>query len=177
MQYWFTSDLHLGHANIIRYCQRPFKSLGEMNRTIIKRWNERVKLEDIVFHIGDFCFKNSNDARGEGVPIPSIEWEKKLNGKIIHIKGNHDGNNSTKTIIQGMLIQHCGQRAYLVHKPEHYNPAYELNLVGHVHEKWEYKFMEDGHVLLLNVGVDVNKFMPLTFQEILKKVRRIKNGL
>ena len=129
MNYWFTSDYHLGHFNIIEYCYRPFDSLEKMNKTIIRNHNSRVSEEDIVFHLGDFCFKNSSGGKsGEGIATPASTWENKLNGKIIHLKGNHDKNNSTKTIILGMLVEYCGHRAYLVHKPEHYNPAYKLNL-------------------------------------------------
>ena len=91
MNYWWTADLHLGHANIIKYCNRPFKNLEHMNKVLIRNWNERVKKEDIIFHVGDFCFRNSPGGKlGEGGGIPATEWEKKLNGKIIHIKGNHD---------------------------------------------------------------------------------------
>ena len=76
MNYFFTSDLHLGHKNIIKYCNRPFSSLEEMNRIIIRRWNERVKVEDIVFVIGDFCFRNSSINRGEGIRVRAGEWEQ-----------------------------------------------------------------------------------------------------
>jgi len=59
MNHWFTADFHLGHANIIKYCERPFRNVLEMNRTIIKKHNERVKKDDIVYFLGDFCFRNS----------------------------------------------------------------------------------------------------------------------
>ena len=53
MNYWWTSDYHFSHANIIKYCDRPFESVEEMNEAIIKRHNERVKPEDTVFFLGD----------------------------------------------------------------------------------------------------------------------------
>jgi len=175
MKFWFTSDYHLGHNNIIKYCDRPFRDLEHMNDTIIRNHNSRVHPEDTVFHIGDFCFKNTvNGKEGEGVPIYASEWESKLNGKIIHVKGNHDKNNSTKTIIKGILIEHCGVEAYLVHKPIHYNDRYKLNLTGHVHEKWKIKDMGNG-VVCYNVGVDVNRFMPVTLDEIKKQLNKWKN--
>ena len=171
MQYWFTSDYHLGHTNIIKYCDRPFNNLEEMNATIIRNHNQRVKPDDIVFHIGDFCFKNTAGGKdGEGIGVTAKEWESMLNGKIIHVKGNHDKNNSTKTIVQGMLIKHCGHEAYLVHNPEHANLNYRINLTGHVHQHWHVKRMPDN--VLVNVGVDVNRFMPITFQEIMRIIAR-----
>jgi len=60
-----------------------------MNEEIIRRWNERVKPEDTVFFLGDFCFKSGSD-RGEGEPVKAQEYIKQLNGNIIFIKGNHD---------------------------------------------------------------------------------------
>ena len=56
---FYTADLHLGHANIIKYCNRPFKDVDQMNETLIRNWNSRVKPEDTVIHNGDFCFKNT----------------------------------------------------------------------------------------------------------------------
>lgn len=170
MTFWFTSDLHLGHSRIIEYCNRPFKSVWHMNEEIIRRWNERVKFDDQVFHIGDFCFRGGI----QGDRVPANEWESKLNGKIIHVRGNHDRNNSCKTIINGLLIEYGHQKAYLVHDPEHYNSNYDLNFVGHVHEKWQYKkiqhnpYFKNKFIYLINVGTDVNNFMPKTFDEIIK---------
>lgn len=47
MNYWWTSDYHFSHANIIKYCGRPFETVEEMNETIIRKHNERVKPEDV----------------------------------------------------------------------------------------------------------------------------------
>jgi calcineurin-like phosphoesterase family protein len=171
MNYWFTSDYHLGHFNIISYCNRPFDSLEQMNDTIIRNHNSRVKKEDTVFHIGDFCFKNTAGGKaGEGGLVSAGKWESLLNGKIIFIRGNHDANNSVKTIINGLLIQHHGMLVYLVHKPEHYNNLADLNLVGHVHNEW--KIQREGKHLLYNVGVDVNRFMPVNFEEIKREIAK-----
>ena len=53
---FFTSDSHFGHENIIRFCKRPFNSVREMNEELIHRWNSKVRPNDIVFHLGDFCW-------------------------------------------------------------------------------------------------------------------------
>jgi calcineurin-like phosphoesterase family protein len=53
MARWYTADLHLGHANIIRYCDRPFSDVDEMNRALIDRWNSVVADDDEVWVLGD----------------------------------------------------------------------------------------------------------------------------
>lgn len=147
-----------------------------MNETIIRNHNARVKDGDIVFHLGDFCFRNSSAERGEGVCTKCEEWESQLNGKIMHIAGNHDKNNGVPKIIQGMLINYHNHDIYMVHKPEHYNDKYKINFVGHVHEKWRVK--KKGSTILLNVGVDVNKFMPINMNEAMHKIKQgIKGGI
>jgi calcineurin-like phosphoesterase family protein len=171
---FFTSDYHLGHANIIKYCNRPFTNIESMNETIIRNHNNRVKPEDIVFHDGDFCFKNTKGGKeGEGSLLRSEDWRKRLNGNIIFIQGNHDNHNSLHTPIRHILLEYGGYSIFLVHNPEHYNKDYDLNFVGHVHEKW--KFRKDNfNKILINVGVDVWKFMPVTFEEIISAMSHWK---
>lgn len=88
MNYWWTSDYHFGHFNIIRYCGRPFETVEEMDKVIIRKHNERVKPEDTVFFLGDFIFKGGK----EGGEERCRAFEKKLNGKVVFIEGNHDRN-------------------------------------------------------------------------------------
>jgi calcineurin-like phosphoesterase family protein len=175
MRYWFSSDYHLGHANIIKYCNRPFGSLEEMNETIIKNHNERVKPEDTIFLIGDFCFRNSAGGKvGEGIQVKAKEWEARLNGNIIHIKGNHDYSNSTKTIIEKLVIRYGGKKICLIHNPKYADINYEINFTGHIHTDWEiFKLVKaNKETCCINVGVDVNKFRPVSFEELMKKYRR-----
>lgn len=84
MKYYVISDTHFGHENIIRYCNRPFSSVEEMDKTLIKNWNQTVSNKDIVLHLGDvgLCKKDY-----------LAEIISKLNGKKILIKGNHDNFN------------------------------------------------------------------------------------
>lgn len=81
MQTFFTSDFHIGHAAIIKYCNRPFKDVNEMNDEIVLRFNSIVKSEDVCFHLGDFAFN-------EKLVAPFLT---RLNGTHHLISGNHDG--------------------------------------------------------------------------------------
>ena len=119
MNYWWTSDYHFSHFNIIRYCKRPFKTAEEMNETIIKRHNERVKPDDTVFFLGDFIFKGGK----EGGVEKYKQFEKRLNGKYIFIKGNRDRNNSLKTIITKMYIHYGAKDICMTHRAEDADPA------------------------------------------------------
>jgi calcineurin-like phosphoesterase family protein len=175
MKYYYTSDWHLGHAKIIQYCNRPFKSVEEMDETIIRNHNARVKEDDVVYHVGDFCFRNSpGGAPGMGKQERAKEYIKRLNGNIIFIKGNHDSNNSVKTNIERLVVGYGNHRFNLVHNPEMADVTYQMNFVGHVHQHWKFNKKISGYGLtyLVNVGVDVNKFMPRTFEELYSELVR-----
>jgi len=156
---WVTSDLHLGHSKIILYCDRPFHDVVDMNSTIINNWNSMVKPDDTVYHLGDFCFYKS----AQGTPIHASSYEERLNGRIVHVIGNHDKNNSVKGHMVSCVIQMGGYRILMQHKPpkcrEEVPKEIDIVLCGHVHNLWHYTFMED--LLVYNVGVDVNGFRPI----------------
>lgn len=78
---WFTSDTHLSHQNIIRYCDRPYRDTDHMDEDIIARWNEVVGPEDTVFHLGDIAL---------GPIDKSLAKVRRLNGYKIAVLGNHD---------------------------------------------------------------------------------------
>lgn len=79
---FFTSDLHLGHENVIRFDHRPFISVDEMDSELIRRWNAKVSKGDLVYVLGDLIWKSRNSDAHELI--------KSLNGQIILIRGNHD---------------------------------------------------------------------------------------
>ena len=182
---WFTSDLHFGHANIALFCGRPYIKDGEvvggkwasweaaeavsdrMTEDLIRRWNERVKPGDTVVHVGDFC----NCGHNRGVPgsrKPPEYYEERLNGKIVFIYGNHDRNNGLKYSIDSAVMEVGRKPAFIQHRPVERDeevPAFcSLVICGHVHEKWQTKWV--GGVLNVNVGVDANKLAPLRQDEV-----------
>ena len=77
---WFTSDTHFNHSKILDFCKRPFADIAEHDAALIKNWNDLVKPEDTVFHLGDFCWGGTSKWR---------EILSQLNGHIYLIRGNH----------------------------------------------------------------------------------------
>ena len=81
MSRFFTSDTHFGHRNIIKYSNRPFDSVEQMNEALIDNWNDTVLPTDTVYHLGDVALG------------PWSEWDSiltRLNGYKVLVVGNHD---------------------------------------------------------------------------------------
>ena len=70
---YFTSDLHLGHENVIKLCNRPFDSIEEMDEALIHNWNRKVTNRDTVYVLGDLIYKKQKAARR----VPSAAERKK----------------------------------------------------------------------------------------------------
>jgi calcineurin-like phosphoesterase family protein len=101
MSTFFTSDTHFGHANIIKYCDRPFGSVGEMDEAMIENWNARVHRDDTVYHLGDFAFGCDYEH--------AVKCYSRLKGNIHFILGNHDKH-----------VQHMNQNALIPNPLAHY---------------------------------------------------------
>jgi len=187
---YFTSDHHFYHANIIRYCKRPFANVEEMNTEMLRRWNSIVQPDDTVFYLGDFSLAKR----------PVEYFVPLLNGEKYLIMGNHDACHPChkkkaalgrevflkagfKSLELERVIEIAGQPVLLSHmpypvtRPESAPPLqpYDLKymefrpknegrwlLHGHVHEKWKVKEK------MINVGVDVWDFYPVPISEIEK---------
>jgi calcineurin-like phosphoesterase family protein len=166
-KHYFISDTHFGHANILKYENRPFKNIEEMNETLIKNINSRVKKDDFVYFLGDFCFHNGLKGKpGEGELHKADYYQKQLNGIWIYCKGNHDNTNSLKTKIISFLLDLGGMKIKCVHKPDHASKEYNLNLVGHIHSRWLYKELSPKSVMI-NCSVEMHNYAPVEFGEIM----------
>ncbi len=93
------SDTHFLHTNIIKYCDRPFVSMEEMNKVMIRNWNNKVEPEDWVLHGGDWSY--GRDAKPERIK----EIRKQCNGNIILCRGNHDSKLSANKWINYVGMQ------------------------------------------------------------------------
>ncbi len=179
MNNFVTSDMHFGHENILKYCNRPFKDVNDMNNQMIKNWNERIKPDDSVYHLGDWCFHGGI----EGGKSKSSYWEEQLNGKIIHIKGNHDYNNGVKPLINIAVCRFAQKELLMQHRP----PSHEAEipdfidyvLCGHVHEKWKHQIMKvkGNNIVICNVGIDQWDFYPMKLIEIIEYCNKVKKDI
>jgi calcineurin-like phosphoesterase family protein len=143
-----------------------------MNETMIEKWNAVVDPGCVVYHLGDFSMG----------PKENVFIRKRLNGKIILIKGNHDRKDTLlkeagfDEIHRKLEIEIDGHKLFLAHIPLQLDPGkrwypeelksqppeyYDYFLCGHVHTEWKRKGK------IINVGVDVSNFTPLTLAELL----------
>lgn len=173
---YFVSDLHVGHARIIEYCNRPFSSVEEMDKTLIDKWNAKVKPEDTVYILGDLCWKHTN--------VP--ELLKTLNGEKHLIRGNHDGylknyehlfasvNDYLKIriadsepLFESGVYQHIvmSHYAFRVWDGSHRGT---FSIWGHSHGT----LSDDPNSLSIDVGVDCHNFEPISYAELKDIMRR-----
>jgi calcineurin-like phosphoesterase family protein len=162
MALFFTSDTHFGHENIIKTCDRPFRSVAEMDEALIARWNEAIGRRDTVYHLGDFCFRSSRDAKS---------YLDRLNGEIHLIAGNHDdetlanhaGHFASVSLIRE--IRADGRRIVLCHYPmREWQGSWRgaWHFFGHVHGRLNHEPL--GYSL--DVGADSHDFRPWSLDEV-----------
>jgi calcineurin-like phosphoesterase family protein len=119
MTKWITSDLHFGHANIMKFCpvtRAGFTDVADMREKMIKEWNASVAPEDETFILGDFAFLPAKDA---------VDILRRLNGSKILVEGNHDRKllndpafrAEFKEVHQYLRYNHEGQIVIMLHYP------------------------------------------------------------
>ena len=81
MSIWFTSDTHFWHANVIAYCKRPYQTVSEMDERLTENWNQAIRPDDTVYHLGDFTLAGQGQAK---------VYFARLNGRIFVVPGGHD---------------------------------------------------------------------------------------
>jgi calcineurin-like phosphoesterase family protein len=194
MTNWFTSDTHFCHANIIKYSNRPFASVEQMNEALIQRWNSCVKPTDSVIHLGDYGLGGLENC----LPILS-----RLNGRKYLVPGNHDKCSPSyypldkrhravdfqqryldagfEDICENVQMIETELLGYVVlsHFPYVGDSGPEDRHVefrpkdkgmwlihGHVHERWAQRGK------MINVGVDARNGYPVSEEQIAEIISR-----
>lgn len=168
---WFTSDTHFGAERTLKLSKRPFKTVEEMDKELIDKWNEVVADCDIVYHLGDFG---------------DYEVAKQLNGKIRMVMGNYERRdvnlgvdfsdkfeiiykNDFQTIWAELYNEKdktaINYKISMSHEPSFLRDipisSNEINLFGHVHKLSMIKKYG------INVGVDCHNFYPISLETVL----------
>lgn len=148
MTNFYISDWHYGHKNILAYDNRPFKTIEEMNETLVSRWNGAVSSSDRVFVLGDMFWCSEDCA------VPILQ---SLNGVKVLIVGNHDTHKKQEFrkqfhhITNYLEVKDGGKNVVLCHYPipcfkNHFQGWYHL--YGHVHNSFEANMMEHDKFLM-----------------------------
>lgn len=165
------SDLHLDHDNIIRYCNRPFKSRWDMNIRILRNWNNILKNCDLVYYLGDLAFGRESH--------PAKYWLNKLKGKIIFIKGSHDRPNGIK-MHKSRTLNYKGYKFFLVHDPKDAPKNWDGWIIhGHHHNNHLDNFpFINGERRTINISAELLNYKPISIDELfalgLEKIRRME---
>ena len=190
---WFTSDLHFGHSNVMRFSNRPWSDVKDMNEGLTNNWNCVVGEGDIVFVLGDFCWQKD--------PVAVNKKLSELNGSIIFIlQGNHDTKDQFKKVHDTRIRFISDTAMVFISGIDEDKPSREheimishfplatwphfrrgtINLHGHIHSGPRSKNEIDcpGYDLILkpgltyDVGVDNNDYTPVEIREIFTKLKR-----
>jgi calcineurin-like phosphoesterase family protein len=162
------SDLQLGHANIIRYCHRPFSSVLEMDTVLLDNWNYTVKPEDEVYYLGDL-------RHGRNAP-PASHFLEKLHGKVTYITGNHD--ESLPFALPSLKLSYQGRDFLLIHDPAEGPPDYDGWVIhGHHHNNDPTRFpFINADRQTVNVSAELVDYSPVSLDEIAGFVRTMQVG-
>ncbi len=163
-----SSDLHFGHPNILKYCNRPFDTVNKMNNSLINNWNQIVGKEDTAYIIGDLSHCATYNQVASCV--------SRLNGNLHLILGNHDTFTPWQYIEMGFSSVHTSFKyrdVYMAHDPAVHTalPKGSILLCGHVHN-WQ-PFNPNNRStdpIIYNVGVDCHDFKPVKMDDILKYI-------
>jgi len=170
---FLTADHHFDHTNILSYCNRPFKSVEEMNAVLVERWNSVVSRNDIVYYLGDFAFGQD----------PAI-FRRRLNGQICLIPGSHDSAYSNKLLKANFgfiklqyLLKKVTTPVWLCHYqmrtwPQRWQGAWHA--YAHSHGKIDYLTYPE---LSMDVGVDAWNFYPVSYEQFQEKMNHKINLL
>lgn len=168
MKTFLIGDTHFGHNNILTFLRddgtklRDFKSIEEMDETLIQNWNSVVGQKDKVYHLGDVGFKNYTR-------LATIL--DRLNGEKILIKGNHDNFKLVQYAqhFKDIRAYHILDKFVLSHIPIHPESLkrWKANIHGHLHsdiivsDPWKYP-----EAVYINVSAEQINYTPIDFEEI-----------
>ena len=180
---FLVSDTHFGHNGVCHFMRsdgetklRPWDTAEEMDEEMVKRWNERVKPTDKIYHLGDVVINR----RALGIM-------RRLNGDKVLIRGNHDifRDDEYRQHFRELRAYHVMNGLILSHIPVHEASLgrFGCSIHGHLHANRVMKARgvdaRTGDILYsdeidpryYNVSVEQTDFAPILFEDVLKKIK------
>lgn len=172
---FLTSDTHFGHTGVCRFTRedgvtklRPWDSPEEMDEAMVKMWNETVKPNDKVYHLGDVVINRK-----------ALNIMHRLNGDKVLIKGNHDifRLEEYTPFFRDIRGSHVMNGLILTHIPVHPQQLYRFgcNIHGHLHSnRVMYQDKHMGDIIdprYFSVCVEQTDFRPILFEDVLQRIK------
>jgi calcineurin-like phosphoesterase family protein len=164
MSRYIISDHHFGHSRIIKYTDRPFSSVGEMNQTLLNRHYETVGESDTVIHLGDVAMDMRD---GE----ETIEYFERLGGDLL-LRGNHDTGLDAKDapfpVLQACRLEHDGREFYCTHRPQDVPDDWDGWVIhGHEHNNRPDEFPFVAYdAKRINVSCELLNYRPIALETL-----------
>ena len=179
---FLTSDTHFGHAGVCKFTEsdgvtkiRPWTDPDEMDKEMIKRWNDRVRPNDKVYHLGDVVINRK-----------SLSTLHRLNGDKVLIRGNHDifRDDDYRRYFRELRAYHVMNGMILSHIPLHEASLgrFGVNIHGHLHSNRVKKargidattgktlYSDENDVRYHCVCVEQTDFTPILFEDVIKRI-------
>jgi calcineurin-like phosphoesterase family protein len=178
---FLVSDTHFGHTGVCRFTRsdgvtklRPWDSAEEMDEEMVRRWNERVKPTDKVYHLGDVVINRK-----------ALGIMRRLNGDKVLIRGNHDifKDDDYREHFRDLRAYHVMNGMILSHIPIHPESLgrFGVNIHGHLHANRVMRptrtleeFIAHGCETIderyHSVCVETTDFAPILFEEVIARI-------
>jgi len=170
-----TSDLHLGHGNILKYDNRPFDNIREHNEAILDRWNDTVSDADEVYYLGDVAFS----------PQIALQYLSQFKGKIYYIRGNHERplkRDNVRARFEWVKdyyeLDYGGQLFCMSHYPIlEWNKGHRgsIHLHGHTHGNLHKKFPWYYEYKVFDMGTNLWDYKPVDLDHICELAAKREN--
>ena len=179
---FLTSDTHFGHAGVCRFTEadgitkiRPWTDPNEMDEEMVRRWNDRVRPNDKVYHLGDVVINRK-----------ALKTLSRLNGDKVLIRGNHDifRDDEYREHFRELRAYHVMNGMILSHIPLHEASLgrFGVNIHGHLHSNRVKKargidartgatlYSDENDVRYHCVCVEQTDFTPILFEDVIKRI-------
>lgn len=154
---YVASDLHLGHANIIKYCDRPFESPDHMNAVLLENFKATLTDKDILIIVGDLAMN---------FKVFANPFLRQLACKKMLIVGNHDHDRKEdffKFDVDIMLPWFSYGDKVFTHYPMPEfvlnDLGFETNVHGHIHNQPLHPMLGKGN-RHINVSMEMHDYKP-----------------